>query len=168
MDRKDIANEVLHWQTGFRSFSHITRRASMSPTAGDATQTPDSKPSGGFASVFKNLTGSRSTKSPNPQSPASIAPQVNGGSALQPAAYGGPPNYEQLYAQLKAGNPLSERIAAAESLRHAVQDYPLSSVRKIGIIGGLWLTSMAGHQHFQRREGSHRANEYTRSSNRWF
>ncbi|KAF8851155.1 tuberin [Acephala macrosclerotiorum] len=104
----------------------------MSPSAGDVTQTPDSKPSSGFASVFKNLTGSRSSKGPNPHSPASIAPQqLNGNNALQPTIYGGPPNYEQLYTQLKVGSPLSERIAAAESLRYAVQDYPLGGVTSI-------------------------------------
>ncbi|KAE8447394.1 hypothetical protein EG329_010808 [Mollisiaceae sp. DMI_Dod_QoI] len=130
MDTDEIT-DALHREPRFPKFLRPKPQASMSPSAGDVTQTPDSKPSGGFASVFKNLTGGRSSKSPNPQSPASIAQHLNGGSALQPTIYGGPPNYEQLYAQLKVGNPLSERIAAAESLRHAVQDYPLSGVTSI-------------------------------------
>ena len=105
-------------------------RASMSPSAGDVAQTPEPKASSGFASVFKSLTGSKSSRSPHPQSPASIAHQINGANTLQPTIYGGPPNYDQLYEQLKLGNPLADRLAAAESLRHAVQDYPLSGVRK--------------------------------------
>lgn len=131
MDSDEIANS-LHREPRFPSYSLPEPQASMSPSAGDVTQTPDSKPSSGLASVFKNLTGNRSSKSPNPQSPASIAPQqLNGNKALQTKVYGGPPNYEELYTQLKAGNPRSERIAAAASLRYAVQDYPLSGVCKI-------------------------------------
>lgn len=134
MDRDEITDMLLHREDRIRNLAPTTPRVSMSPSAGDVTQTPDSKPSGGFASVFKNLTGSRSSKSPNPQSPASLPQQSNGSSALQPAIYGGPPNYEQLYEQLKVENPLSERIAAAESLRIAVQDYPLSDVCQIGFV----------------------------------
>lgn len=81
---------------------------------------------------FKSLTGSKSTRSPHPQSPASIlAPQLTAGNTLKKAIYGGPPNYEQLQEQLKEGNTLPERLAAAESLRHAVQDYPISGVTSI-------------------------------------
>lgn len=108
----------------------------MSPSAGEVSQTPDSKPSSGFASVFKNLTGTRPSKSPNPQSPVATTQQVNDGGSLQPASYGGPPNYEDLYAQLKEGNPLQDRIAAAEALRHAVADYPLSGVWQISFVRG--------------------------------
>ena len=102
----------------------------MSPAAGDVAQTPEPKSTGGFASVFKSLTGSRSTKNPNPNSPTSLNGTSNLPTALyaQPATYGGPPDYEHLYAQLKHGNPLAERLAAADALRHAVQDYPLTGV----------------------------------------
>lgn len=104
--------------------------ASMSPPAEEGSQ--DSKPSSGFASVFKNLTGSRPSKSPNPPSPVPTALlPVNGEGSLQPATYGGPLNYEDLYAQLKKGNKIEDRIAAAEALRHAVADYPLSGVWQI-------------------------------------
>jgi hypothetical protein len=100
---------------------------------GDVTQTPESKSKSGLASVFKSLTGGKPSKSPNTQSPASIPQSLNETSALRNAIYGGPPNHEQLFEQLKAANPLPERLAAAGSLRHAVQDYPLSSVSELKI-----------------------------------
>jgi hypothetical protein len=104
---------------------------SMSPSSGDVAQTPEPKSSSGLASVFKSLTGSKSYKNPPAQSPASIAHNLNTSNTLKNAIYGGPPNYEQLVEQLKVGNALPERLAAAESLRHAVQDYPLSGVRAL-------------------------------------
>jgi hypothetical protein len=94
---------------------------------GDVAQTPEPKSKSGLASVFKSLTGSKPSKSLNTQSPASITQPLSETSALN-AIYGGPPNHEQLFEQLKDANPLSDRLAAAGSLRHAVQDYPLSSV----------------------------------------
>ncbi|KAL2067983.1 hypothetical protein VTL71DRAFT_16081 [Oculimacula yallundae] len=107
----------------------------MSPAAGDVAQTPEPKSTSGFASVFKSLTGNRS-KNPNPNPASPTNP--NGTSSVPPPAlylqsttYGGPPDYEHLYGQLKPGNPQSERLAAAEALRHAVQDYPLTSVTSI-------------------------------------
>lgn len=107
----------------------ITRtRDSMSPSAGETVQTPDSKPSGAFA-IFKSLTGGKISRGSNSASPASFAQPSVAVSATQPAIYGGPPNYEQLYERLKPGNTLADRISAAESLRLAVQDYPLSGVR---------------------------------------
>ncbi len=104
--------------------------ASMSPPAGEVSQTPESKTSSGFASVFKSLTGGKPSKSPVPHSPATVPQQsaIAGANVLPTAVYGGPPNYEQLYEQLKAGNPLADRVIAASALRYAVQDYPLSSV----------------------------------------
>ena len=107
-------------------------RSSMSPAVGDTTQTPESKSTSGFASVFKSLTGSKSSRGPNPQSPAAVAQHPNGAHTLQPAIYGGPPNYEHLYEQLKPERPLASRLSAAESLRLAVQDYPLSGVSARG------------------------------------
>lgn len=103
-------------------------RSSMSPPAGDVAQTPEPKTSSGFVSVFKNLTGGRSSRSLNAQSPPPNAQQHNVTSAPQPAIYGGPPNFEQLYEQLKAGNSLADRASAAQALRIAVQDYPITSV----------------------------------------
>ena len=99
----------------------------MSPTAGDAAQSSESKSTGAFASVFKSLTGNKASRSTNPQSPATI-PHPNGPHTL--SIYGGPPNYEHLFEQLRPEKPLAERISAAESLRLAVQDYPLSGVSR--------------------------------------
>ncbi|KAF4628791.1 hypothetical protein G7Y89_g9364 [Cudoniella acicularis] len=110
----------------------LKTRVSMSPSSGDVAQTPEPKSTGGLASVFKSLTGNKSSRSPpNAQSPASIAQQLNGIGGLQNTIYGGPPDYEQLLEQLKIGNPLAERLAAAEAIRHAVHDYPLSGVTNI-------------------------------------
>ncbi|KAI9049172.1 hypothetical protein LZ554_007019 [Drepanopeziza brunnea f. sp. 'monogermtubi'] len=92
------------------------------------------KSTSGFASVFKSLTSGRSTRNPNPSSSAA---SLAGSASLQQivypqsATYGGPPDYEHLYDTLKPGNPLADRLAAAEALRHAVQDYPLSGVTSI-------------------------------------
>ena len=104
-------------------------RTPMSPAIGDAAQTPESKSTSGFASVFKSLTGNKSLRSQNPHSPVSIAQHASGAHPLQPSIYGGPADYEYLYEQLKPDKPLADRISAAESLRLAVQDYPLSGVR---------------------------------------
>lgn len=104
----------------------------MSPASADVTQTPEPKSTSGLASVFKSLTGNRSTKSPTTQSLAStpnaqLAQQINPNTGKN-AIYGGPANYRQLYEQLKAGGTLADRLAAAESLRHVVIEYPLSGV----------------------------------------
>lgn len=138
-------------------------RASMSPPAGDVAQTPEPKSTSGLASVFKSLTGSKLSKSLNPQSPVSSAQQFNTTNTLRTAIYGGPPNYEQLVEQLKIGNTLADRIAAADSLRHAVQDYPLSGVGTLERGCGIELT-MLGDQHIQGRQGSHSTDESSRSS----
>ena len=124
MDGDEITDILLLRDTVFPVYTERETRVSMSPSVGDVAQIPEPKSKTGFASVFKSLTGNKSSPSPNPQSPA----QLNSGNALQPMVYGGPPNYEQLYGQIKAGNPLADRLSAAASLRHAVQDYPLSGV----------------------------------------
>jgi len=104
-------------------------RVSMSPTSGEVAQAQETKSTNGLVNVFKSLTGNKSTRSPHAQSPASaLAPQLTTANTLKKAIYGGPPNYEQLQEQLKEGNPIPTRLAAAESLRHAVQDYPISGV----------------------------------------
>lgn len=113
-----------------------TTRVSMSPASGDIAQTPESKSSSGLASVFKSLTGNKLSRTTNAS--ANAQPPSSAGN-LQSAIYGGPPNYEQLYEQLKIGNPLPERISAADSLRHAVNSYPLSGVSIVGNLGGIIL-----------------------------
>jgi hypothetical protein len=108
----------------------------MSPSSGEPHQTPDLKPSG-LAGVFKSLTGSRSSKSLAPPALSSVHPPNvnvhlaqqlgNAGTARRPI-YGGPSEYDNLYEQLKGGKNLADRLAAADALRHAVIDYPLSGV----------------------------------------
>lgn len=130
MDRDSITNRLLLRNTVFPKPSTPKTQASMSPSAGEVAQTPEPKSSSAF-SIFKSLTGGKSSKSPSAQSPAPLPRHLNGANTLQSAAiYGGPPNYEKLYAQLRIGNALADRIAAADALRHAVHDYPLSGVRK--------------------------------------
>ncbi|KAH8821522.1 hypothetical protein F5884DRAFT_850748 [Xylogone sp. PMI_703] len=96
---------------------------------------PEPRSAGGLASVFKSLTGKGSVKSSNPSSPAAVsnihvAQQLNT-IAPKNAIYGGPPNFDQLYEQLKPERPLSERLTAAQSLRYVILDYPLSDVANI-------------------------------------
>jgi len=130
-------------------------RVSMSPSSGEVTQTPDTKSTNGLVNVFKSLTGNKSTRSPHPQSPASaLAPQLTTANTLKKAIYGGPPNYEQLQEQLKEGNPIPQRLAAAESLRHAVQDYPISGVSCSNYFSRAQLNKL-GHEYLQRRKGSY-------------
>ena len=109
----------------------------MPPLSGDVGQTPESRPVGGLARVLSTLTGSRSSKSPfspvnsHPSTPATnlqLAQQLNNSSAAKGSIYGGPLDYEYLYGQLKDGKSFGERKAAADSLRLALQDYPLSGV----------------------------------------
>lgn len=111
--------------------------APMSPPSGDVTQTPEPKSSSGLASVFKSLTGGKSAKNSLPQSPASSLSQVqiNGTKIPHSAVYGGPRNFGTLFEQLKVGNSLPDRLAAADALRHGVEDYPLSGVTSIFMEG---------------------------------
>ncbi|CAG8970869.1 hypothetical protein HYALB_00000848 [Hymenoscyphus albidus] len=109
----------------------------MSPASGDIAQPPpppqpaEPKPSSGLASVFKSLTGSKLSRPNNARSTAQSSQQPTAAGNLQSAIYGGPPNYEKLYEQLKIGNSLPGRIAAAESLRYAIDNYPLNAVTAI-------------------------------------
>jgi len=109
----------------------------MPPSSGDVAQTPEPKSTGGLASVFKSLTGSRSNKSlfvatnshpPTAAANLQLAQQLSNATAVKGGIYGGPHDYEYLYGQLKAGKSLAERRAAADSLRLALADYPLSGV----------------------------------------
>ncbi|KAK3906527.1 hypothetical protein C8A05DRAFT_11699 [Staphylotrichum tortipilum] len=116
----------------------------MSPSPGDEHHPQDSKASGGLAGVFKGLTGgAKLTKSPTvAQQPfAPLAPLA--GTAAHPpfsdrsdvtppssALHGLSPDQVELYGQLKNGQ-LADRIAAANSLRCAIADFPLNPVRDI-------------------------------------
>ncbi|KAI6250780.1 Tuberous sclerosis 2 [Erysiphe necator] len=98
----------------------------MSPNARDAT--PESKSSSGLVNVFKSLTGIRPLKKQNSRS--LLPPHQNDvkGYGLRNKNDQDPPNYNLLLEQLKAGNPLADRVAAAESLRFAIQQHPVNGL----------------------------------------
>lgn len=115
---------------------------SMSPSS-DVPQTPEVKSTSGIASVFKTLTGGR-IRSPAPPTVSStavpshnvqVAQRLRDGTSLTREIYGGPADYDRLYQQLRSGKSLADRLAAAEALRHAVQDYPLHGVINIWYAG---------------------------------
>ncbi len=111
----------------------------MSPSPGDEQHPQDSKATGGLAGVFKGLTGgSKSTKSPTvaqqpfaPFTPVVGAhPPFGDRSDVTPpssALHGLSPDQIELYGQLKNGQ-LADRVAAANSLRCAIADFPLNPV----------------------------------------
>ncbi len=99
----------------------------MSPP-GDVTQTPESKSTGGLVSVFKSLTGNKSVKSPSLRTQASIAQQLNNAQTSKNTIHDSPSHYDALCNQLKAENPLAERLVAVEALKGAILEYPLSGV----------------------------------------
>ncbi|KAH8881535.1 hypothetical protein GQ53DRAFT_667733 [Thozetella sp. PMI_491] len=115
----------------------------MSPSPGDEAHTADAKGPGGLASVLRGLTGSKS-KSPPLQSPPqqqALAPSLTTTTASAPSAAepnitaaaalrGLPQDQLEWLEQLRSGS-LSERIAAASSLRCAIADYPLNPVLEI-------------------------------------
>lgn len=104
---------------------------SMSPSPGDAAQSPDARGAGGLASVFKGLTGSKLTKSPTPPSQAPSTVSASGQVDVSaPTVSGLPPNHIASFEQLKNGS-LTERVAAAQSLRLAIADYPLNPILDI-------------------------------------
>jgi hypothetical protein len=109
----------------------------MPPSAGDVAQTPEPKSTGGLAGVFKSLTGNRSSKTPLPNihthtsttaTSLQIAQQLNISNPSKGGVYGGPLEFDHLYAQLKAGRSFAERRSAADTLRLALADYSLSGV----------------------------------------
>jgi hypothetical protein len=115
----------------------------MPPPSGFVVQTPEPKSAGGLAGVFKSLTSGKGNKSaissPLPSSSISVATvqlaqQLNGPDTPRGAMLGGPTEYEEFYQKLKPENSLSERIVAADALRLAVTDYPLSGVGSFQIV----------------------------------
>jgi len=94
------------------------------PHSGDQQ---DTRGPTGIAGVLRNL--GRLNRS-HPASPAATAAS-NGFRASGPEYFGGPPNNDLLFAQLKAGSPIPDRIAAAAQFRTIVADYALSSVTEI-------------------------------------
>ncbi|KAK1760499.1 tuberous sclerosis 2 protein [Echria macrotheca] len=101
----------------------------MPPSPGDETPSHEPKSAGGLAGVFKGLAGGKLAKSP---SPLPVGSQVErSDSTSQPtAARGLPPEQLEIFGQLKNGT-LNERVAAANSLRYAIADFPLNPVAEI-------------------------------------
>ncbi|KAI1169265.1 hypothetical protein F5B18DRAFT_594689 [Nemania serpens] len=107
----------------------------MSPSPGDeAPPSQDSKVVGGLASVFKGLaSATKLTKSPPALAQSSrsstahpqIAEQLNAVPLTH--AYTLPPQYIALFEQLKDG-AINDRVAAANSLRAVVANYPHNPV----------------------------------------
>lgn len=108
----------------------------MPPPPGSVAQTPEPKNSGGIAGVFKSLTSGRGSKStalaplPPPSAPATALQTAQRlfGDARRGDVHGGPTEAEFLYEKLKSDPTVAGRLVAAESLRHALSDYPISGV----------------------------------------
>ena len=120
----------------------------MSPSPGDDQQPQETKggSSGGLAGVFKGLAGGgKLTKSPPViQQPF---PSISGSQSLPQrfdttppvsALHGLSPDQAELFVHLKNGQ-LNERVAAANSLRYAIADFPLNPVRAPAIIPLPWI-----------------------------
>lgn len=114
----------------------------MSRSTEDATQSPDSaRSTGGLASVFKNLTGARLTKSPPPVQPmpicaaASTAQLTTESATVQECTVTGQPAHRLDALEHLRSAPLNERIAAAASLRIAIATCSLTSVLDIWYAG---------------------------------
>ncbi len=113
----------------------------MSPPHDDSPQTPESKStSSGLAGVLKNFAAGRlkSSVSSTPSAAGSLSRTLSraGGGPIPEnghtiRVYGGPPNFEQLLKRLQPLQPLTERIATAESTRYVVEGYSLSNVMVI-------------------------------------
>ncbi|OTB16950.1 hypothetical protein K445DRAFT_57618 [Daldinia sp. EC12] len=127
----------------FRRIAFLGRKAGeqrhtedMSPSPGDdASSHHDSKGSSGLASVFKGLAGAaKLTKSP-PAPVQSSGPSISVQIAERPSATpnilrGIPSQHAESFELLKNGS-MTQRVAAADALRHTVADYPLSPVLDI-------------------------------------
>ncbi|OTA02661.1 Rap-RAN GTPase activating protein tuberin [Trichoderma parareesei] len=104
----------------------------MSPQPGDDISSPDSLRPSGIASVFRGLTGSKSsTKSPPPLSSSAAAlPRTDFIHATPISSRGLSANHMDAFEQLKNGSP-AERMAAANTLKFAITEYPLNPVLDI-------------------------------------
>ncbi|EHK27340.1 uncharacterized protein TRIVIDRAFT_33609 [Trichoderma virens Gv29-8] len=103
----------------------------MSPQPGDDVSSPDSVRPSGIASVFRGLTGSKSTKSPPPlASSVAALPRTDFSNATPISSRGLSANHMDAFELLKNGNQ-SERISAANTLKFAIAEYPLNPVLEI-------------------------------------
>jgi hypothetical protein len=103
----------------------------MSPQPGEDVSSPDSIRPSGIASVFRGLTGSKSTKSPPPLSSSTAAlPRTDFSNAVPISSRGLSANHMDAFELLKHGSQ-SERISAANTLKFAISGYPLNPVLEI-------------------------------------
>ncbi|KAL2177951.1 uncharacterized protein P884DRAFT_198849 [Thermothelomyces heterothallicus CBS 202.75] len=110
----------------------------MSPSPGDEPPPQETRSSGGLAGMFKGLAGGgKLTKSPpviqQPFQPIPGSQSLAQRSDTLPpvsALHGLSPEQTELFQQLKDGQ-LGDRVAAANSLRYAIADFPLNPVRDI-------------------------------------
>ena len=109
----------------------------MSPQPGDGPSSPDTSRQGGLAHVLRGLTSSKLSKSsPSIASPSSTTAVPTAEFVhAPPAASSNPPHglstsHMESFELLKNGSP-NERIAAANSLRYAIAEYPLNPVLDI-------------------------------------
>ncbi len=108
----------------------------MSPSPGDEQHPQEAKGAGGLAGVFKGLTGGgKPAKSPpvlqQPFAPIAASQAFAERSDVTPppsALPGLSPEQVELFGRLKNSQQLSERVAAANSLRYAITDFPLNPV----------------------------------------
>ncbi|KAL8400537.1 hypothetical protein RB594_000796 [Gaeumannomyces avenae] len=110
----------------------------MSRSTEDAVQS-ENRSTGGLASVFKNLTGARLTKSPPPQLPVPPAPSpaqlfVDPTNATRSSSGVPSTNSPDALEQLRSGT-INDRVQAATSLRIAIANCPLASVLEIWYAG---------------------------------
>ncbi|KAK0652262.1 hypothetical protein B0T16DRAFT_321889 [Cercophora newfieldiana] len=103
----------------------------MPPSPGDELPPQESRSAGGLAGVFKGLAGGKLAKSP-PSIPSPSSQERSDAAALHPnVARGLPGDQMELFRQLKSGATLGERVAAANSLRYAIVDFPFNPVLEI-------------------------------------
>lgn len=108
-------------------------REHMSSHSGDVPSSPESHRPSGLASVLRGLKSHKLSKSsPTIASPSSTTLPVAEFVNALPASseVGLSPNHMESFEQLKNGSP-NERIAAANTLRYAIAEYPLNPVLDI-------------------------------------
>jgi hypothetical protein len=102
----------------------------MPASPGDEAQQTEARSIGGLAGVFRGLTGSKTIKSLPPQPTLGNVSQkvpLDEPGATASSTNGLPPEHMDAFRQLENGS-INERIAAANTLRFAVIDYPLAPV----------------------------------------
>ncbi|KAK3187044.1 Tuberous sclerosis 2-like protein [Lecanicillium sp. MT-2017a] len=102
----------------------------MSRQAGDDSSLPESARPGGITNVFRGLASVKANKSPPPFSSTAALPKTEFVNATPTSARGLATNHMNAFEQLRTGTP-AERVAAADTLRYAVSEYPLNPVLDI-------------------------------------